>query len=43
MIKFLTDNWFYLAISGFMIFRMVKGGGCCGGDSNSNHKHDQIL
>lgn len=41
MIEFLTNNGLYLALAGFIIFRMVKGGGCCGGDSNSSHSQDQ--
>ncbi len=40
MIEFLTNNWLYLAIAGFMIFSMVKGGGCCGGHSVSDNTQD---
>lgn len=35
MIEFITNNWFYLLIVGFMIFQVSRGGGCCGSPADS--------
>ncbi|WP_273226181.1 hypothetical protein [Geosporobacter ferrireducens] len=32
----------YLFFIGYMIYRMVKGGGCCGGHRHQGHKDSKI-
>lgn len=40
MLKFLTDNWWYILIFGVMAYMMFRGGGCCGGGNTSHGGHD---
>lgn len=38
--EFLANNWLYFVFAGLMIFVMFKGGGCCGGRSDSKDSQD---
>lgn len=35
--EFLADNWLYILFAAGMMFMMFKGGGCCGGHTQSGH------
>lgn len=37
--EFLADNWIYLVLISFLVYRMFKGGGCCGGHSESTQSN----
>lgn len=40
--EFIASNWIYIVLIVFMIYRMFKGGGCCGissNDTKSNKGH----
>lgn len=39
--EFLANNWLYLIFVSVMVFMMIKGGGCCGMSSHSEHSHDK--
>jgi len=41
--EFIKVNWGYLIFLGFMLYIMLKKGGCCGGHGHGGHNHEDYI